>query len=91
MKPHSRRAPGTGMFAGIACAACCAPVIIAALGAIVGLAAAALFAGVAAAVGVFILGVFAIKVHRRRSSPTGEPAPGPVAIAGPARRSPLNR
>ena len=91
MNPLRRQALGTGAFAGVACAACCAPPIIGALGVTFGLAAVAgVIGGIALAVAVVILGVSAATARRaavRRSAATGvDVEPVSVPVAPPGRR-----
>jgi nitrate/nitrite transporter NarK len=87
MNPDRRKALGTGAFAGVACAACCAPPIIAALGLTLGLAAVAgVVAGFAVAVAVVILGVTAIAARRQRARRAPVTGDSPVSVPAPTRR-----
>jgi hypothetical protein len=71
-----------------ACVACCAPPFIATLGVAAGLAAvAAVFVGLAAAVGVVLLaGAWIVAKRRPRRSEVPVPVAAPVAVAAPTRR-----
>jgi hypothetical protein len=81
---RARAAARKGGFAAAACVACCAPPLIATLGVAAGLAVvAAVFVGLAAAIGVVLVAGSWIIAKRR--SPRSE-APAPVAVAAPTRR-----
>jgi nitrate/nitrite transporter NarK len=83
-----RNALGTGGLAGAACAACCAPPLIAALGLTVGLAAVAgVIVGIAAAIAVVILGAGYVANRRNKAARATCASPSdPVALAAPTRR-----
>ena len=84
-----RQALGRGGFVAAACVACCAPPIIAALGVTAGLAATAgIFAGLAAAVAVVLVGGAWILARTGRQGGPGdcEPASVPVPVVVPTRR-----
>lgn len=83
----ARTAVGRGVLGGAACAACCAPPIVAALGVAGGLAATiGIFVGLAAAIAiVLVAGTWIVARLRRPACDPG--AVEPVAVAAPARRS----
>jgi hypothetical protein len=84
-----RRALGRGGVVAAACVACCASPIIAALGVTAGLAAtAAIFAGLATAVAVVLIGAGWVFARTRRPRRAGEcdTTAGSVAVAAPTRR-----
>ena len=82
------KALGTGLFAGAACAACCAPPIIATLGLAAGFAAtAAVVFGIAAAVAIAILAATALAASRQRTASCATDEPGPVSVSTPVRRT----
>ena len=86
---NTRQALGRGGFVAAACAACCAPPIIAALGVTAGLAApAGMFRGLAAAIAVVLIGGAWILARARRQGGAGEcePTGVPVPVAAPTRR-----
>jgi hypothetical protein len=83
-RKKTKQALGTGAGVGVACVACCAPPIIAALGITLGLAAVAgLVAGIAGVVAVLFLGFGAITARRRQRR---HPEPEPISVATPTRR-----
>ena len=82
-----RQAFGRGGVAAAACTACCAPVIIGALGLAAGLAVtAALVVGVGLAIAVALVGTGWIVARLGRPHPPAEA--GPVPMAAPTLRSP---
>ena len=84
-----RRAAGSGAFVAVACVACCAPPLIAALGLTAGLAAViGVFLGLAAAVAVVLLGAGWIAARRRQRRVASCSPPEPVPVVMTTRRSP---
>lgn len=88
---NPRQALGRGGFAAAACVACCAPLIVAALGVTAGLAATAgIFIGLAAAIAVVLVGGSWILARIRRDVRTTHgPDTGPVPVPAPTRRDTL--